>query len=531
MSLNFTMEPRVSFLTELLKEIDNCSLQIPRFQREYVWVWDQQRDLLCSIYEGLPIGSILVWSTKLANVKSHNQIGPFKLKEIDQETYSKMFIMDGLQRMTTLYATLFHPVGDDYDSLEGTDDYFIYCDLDADDIQSLFVRKIDIKNFGINDSGNFMPLRYVFDTKAFLKFQRQLPEDREDWIDKADEIVAVFKNYKIPVIPLESNEISLVTKSFERINTRGTVMSETHMLNALSYSDRFDLLKIISEYQESYLGEVEGWGEVDKDFILSLIKMELGFDIYFKNTDVVAENLNQKIVQKVFCAIKDFIAFSNEILNLNNAKLFPYKLQMYGLGYSFLQSEPLPNDVLKAWYIITTYTGAFGATARNSSYSLEDLKRYIQNKEFKWTLNIQPQVNVWRENVGFRSARMKAWGFALANKQDSTLQNRNSALNLITSYRGKYFRKPLELKTVSSKRPGHHFLIPPEKVKSFSIISLSEIEREAHFINDLLIDYLLSDDFDSFANEREDLIFNWELQNIVKPAAHLLGLKNITYNG
>lgn len=530
MSLNFTMEPRVSFLTELLKEIDNGTLQIPRFQREYVWVWEQQRDLLCSIYEGLPIGSILVWSTKLTTVKSHDKIGPFKLKVLSQKTYSKMFIMDGLQRMTTLYATLFHPEGEDYDSLEGTDDYYVYCDLDAEDIQNLFIRKIDIKFFGIKEFGNFMPLRYVFDTKAFLKFQRQLPESREDWIDKADEIVAVFKNYKIPVIPLESNEMSLVTKSFERINTRGTVMSETHMLNALSYSDGFDLLEIINQNQEQYLSEIEGWGDVEKDFILALIKMDLGFDIYYKDTDIIADKLNKEVLKKVFRAIRKFIEFSNERLHLNNANLFPYKLQMYGLAYSFLQSSPLSSDVLKAWYVITTYTGAFGATARNSSYSLNDLKNYINTKKFKWSLNIQPQVNVWRENVGFRSARMKAWGMALAKKQDLILNQDNEAAKLIANHKGKCFRKPIEFKGIDSKRAGYHFLMPPNKVKNFSIDKLSEIERESHFINELLMDYLHSRDFESFANERESLIFNWEMQNIVKPAAHLLSLKNINYN-
>jgi uncharacterized protein with ParB-like and HNH nuclease domain len=530
MSQKFSMEPRVSFLTELLKEIDDCTLQIPRFQREFVWAWEQQRDLLCSIYEGLPIGAILVWSTRLTNIKSYSSIGPFKLNNPMQDSYYKMYIMDGLQRMTTLYTTLLHPINDGYQSLSGTEDFLVYCDLESEKIEDLFVKKSEIQLDGNKIPKNYMPLRIVFDTKAVLKFQRSISEDNESWIDKSDEVVSTFKNYKIPIIPLESDKQELVTKSFERINTRGTTMSETHMLNALSYSDDFDLIEKLNEYRDEYLNDIVEWEYIDADFILAIIKMELGYDIYFKDTDKLAKELNEILLKKVFRAIRSFIDFSIKTMGLNSKALYPYKLQMYGLTYAFLQKQPPCKEALEAWFIITTYTGAFGTTARNSSNALNDLITYIETKKFTWTLKVPPQINVWRDNTSFRTARVKAWMQTLAKKQDIILNPLISSTKRIADHKGKLIKKPIELKGFTNKRAGSYFLVEPGKVKTFSIWELTAEQQEAHFLNDLLLKYLKDKRFEDFAQEREELIYNWEMQNIVKPAAHLLQISTIMYN-
>jgi hypothetical protein len=48
---------------ELIKSIDEGSIHIPEFQREFVWNEQKILDLLDSIYKKYPIGSLIFWVT------------------------------------------------------------------------------------------------------------------------------------------------------------------------------------------------------------------------------------------------------------------------------------------------------------------------------------------------------------------------------------------------------------------------------------------------------------------------------------
>ena len=222
MSDKFVMDPRVSFVTQILEEIEVGIIKIPRFQRELVWKWAQQRDLLCSIVEGIPIGSILVWSTNLDNITAYDAIGPFKLRyDINNSQASQqMYLMDGLQRMSTLYAFIKHPEHTSEDA--DLSKYQVFADLESTSISDMFLRKDEVIKEGNDpDSFQYLPLKVIFDQKKLMRFMRQIPPEKEHLIDKADDIVISFKNYKVPMIPMRSDKQELVTKSFERINTRG----------------------------------------------------------------------------------------------------------------------------------------------------------------------------------------------------------------------------------------------------------------------------------------------------------------------
>lgn len=527
MSSKFSIEPRVAFVSQLLAEINEGTLKIPRFQRTFVWDWDQQRDLLSSVLEGLPIGAILVWSTSLTNIASYDKIGPFRIKNLSGTEGSKsLFLMDGLQRMTTLYSMLHFPESS-ADSPEEIDKYKVYVDLNAENPTDMFVRAHDLKKFKLSlELDTLMPLSHVFDTRAFVKFSRELPPEREDLLDKADEVVSAFKNYKIPIVPLESDDQSLVTKSFERINTRGTTMSEVHMLNALSYSEDFDLLKKIEIYTKEYLSEYIADEDADFDFVLSVLKLQLNYDIYFKDTDALAQKVNDKILEEVFLGIKKFYEFSRNCFGIEKTSQYPYKLQPCAIAYSFVESNSLSTEKLKSWFYITTYTGAFGATARNSSSALSDFRELLRTGSLNWSLNMKPTTYKWDESIVLRSARMKAWALVLANHQTEIL--RNDVLQDFITYKGRCFKRPLELESCELKTPGC-FLIQRHDERPKSLTELSESECEAHFISQEMITLAAEKRFKEFSALREQKIYEWEVESIIKPAAETLKLKNLEF--
>jgi uncharacterized protein with ParB-like and HNH nuclease domain len=285
MSNQAILEPRVTYMENILADIDRGLLKVPRFQRREVWDWQAQKDLLCSIYEGLPIGSILLWQTNLDKISYRDSLGPFQLPTIEQNQHQS-YILDGLQRLTTLYSMVFHPSARKKPQAN-LDDYAVFCNLDETNIDDLFLRQIDLDRLKIaKDDPQYFPLKWVFQTKEMMRFQKKIDSEDELRIDKVDEIVAAFKNYKLPIVPLQSDDQNLVTKSFERVNTRGQIMSETHMLNALSYQqDQFELLALIDQFREQYLMDYPKWREgLEESFILMRLKIAVGMGPYDMQT-------------------------------------------------------------------------------------------------------------------------------------------------------------------------------------------------------------------------------------------------------
>ena len=46
-------------LKDILKKIDSATIQLPDFQRSYVWLDDDVRSLIASIAKGFPVGALL----------------------------------------------------------------------------------------------------------------------------------------------------------------------------------------------------------------------------------------------------------------------------------------------------------------------------------------------------------------------------------------------------------------------------------------------------------------------------------------
>jgi uncharacterized protein with ParB-like and HNH nuclease domain len=83
-------------LLVLLDQIDNGTVQLPEFQRGYVWNRDQVRGLMRSLYRRYPVGSLLLWQTRSEGVSARGS-------GIVPKGYVEL-LLDGQQRITSLYA-------------------------------------------------------------------------------------------------------------------------------------------------------------------------------------------------------------------------------------------------------------------------------------------------------------------------------------------------------------------------------------------------------------------------------------------
>lgn len=97
----FTTNPEK--LADLLSDVQNGYIQLPDFQRG--WVWDDERiqKLLISIINNFPIGAVMMLNTGGENSKFCS----VELKNVPRKNNKpKRLLLDGQQRLTALYQTL-----------------------------------------------------------------------------------------------------------------------------------------------------------------------------------------------------------------------------------------------------------------------------------------------------------------------------------------------------------------------------------------------------------------------------------------
>ena len=74
--------------------------KVPKFQRPFVWHAEQALNLLDSIANSYPIGSLLLWKTT-DKLIAERDIGDFCLPETPDLTPT-LYVLDGQQRLTVI---------------------------------------------------------------------------------------------------------------------------------------------------------------------------------------------------------------------------------------------------------------------------------------------------------------------------------------------------------------------------------------------------------------------------------------------
>ena len=104
------MSERIQMITHwkvvnLINELENGNLRIPRFQRAYVWEPSKVVKLLNSMYKEYPIGTFFLWETDGGMECFCRKVPQLDLPD-RPEAGRFSFILDGQQRITSLYVGL-----------------------------------------------------------------------------------------------------------------------------------------------------------------------------------------------------------------------------------------------------------------------------------------------------------------------------------------------------------------------------------------------------------------------------------------
>jgi len=252
-------------LTSLLSECAEGALQLPDFQRSWVWDEERIRSLISSVSRGFPVGAIMTLRT---GGPVRFQPRPVEGTDVTDRAPDAL-LLDGQQRMTSLYQVLVRgkPIRTVTPRQQKVVRWF-YIDIrkaldetvDRDEaiisvpegrqITSDFGRHIDLDlTTRANEIDNLLfPVHELLNPGKWQKeyIQRHMSEDFEQhfelWNAFESQVIANFANYLVPVIELDkSTSKEAVCVVFEKVNTGGKALDAFELITATYAADNYQL--------------------------------------------------------------------------------------------------------------------------------------------------------------------------------------------------------------------------------------------------------------------------------------------------
>lgn len=265
-------------ISELMISINKGAIQLPDFQRGWVWEDGRIKALIASITNNYPVGAAMFLEYGNDNIR-------FKYRVIEGVTATDVIptelILDGQQRLTSIYSSLYSRNAVHTRTDKGKKIFRYYyidikkaCDPNCDRVDAIFSvpeTRIITSNFGRNIELDLSDRTKEFENKMFpLNLILDFPEE-QNWQNEYyafynynQEIIKEFTEfnkkiimqtlqYKIPVISLgKDTPKEAVCQVFENVNTGGVSLTVSELVTAIFAMDDFELRKDWEERKAKY---------------------------------------------------------------------------------------------------------------------------------------------------------------------------------------------------------------------------------------------------------------------------------------
>ncbi len=246
----------------MMRSVAEGKVQLPDFQRGWVWTDDHIRSLLASVSLSYPIGAVMMLRTGNPDVR-------FKMRPLEGATppagqNPDLLLLDGQQRLTSLFQALASgKVVDTRDSRDKAVKRWYYIDMQVatdpeKDREDAFISVPEdrkVKNFRgevIADystpelergAGVFPVALILSDYEDWAEEYRDLSHTHKDhWKKFRKSVIELFRDYQIPVITLDkSTPKEAVCQVFEKVNTGGVSLTVFELLTATFAADDYHL--------------------------------------------------------------------------------------------------------------------------------------------------------------------------------------------------------------------------------------------------------------------------------------------------
>ena len=404
-----TFETNEPSLGEYLRQIERGDIQLPDFQRG--WVWDDVaiRELIASVTRAYPIGAVMLLETGGEGGNFLPRL--FAGVRLDEPPEPGRLVLDGQQRLTSLFLALMsgEAVPTRTEKREEVKRLY-YLDmavcLDADKdrfdaVISIPETKITTADFGRTvvrdvttsdreyDEGMF-PLNRTF--TAFFEWASgyrkhfKYDPDKCAFLDRFQEnIWQPITQYKLPVIELKKETPKeAVCQVFEKVNTGGVTLTAFEIVTATFAADGFRLREDWTAREErlgeyhTVLGGVGGSDFLQAVTLIASYKRsrDLGSAVSVRRRDVLGLTLDEykANADDVERGLKKAARLLN-VERIFDERNLPYGTQLVPLAAvcAYLDDRFQENAVrrkLARWYWCGVFGEMYGG-ANETRYALD----------------------------------------------------------------------------------------------------------------------------------------------------------------
>ncbi|MCY3786464.1 MAG: DUF262 domain-containing protein [bacterium] len=417
-------------LSDLLRKGASGLLQLPDFQRSWIWDDDHIVSLLASISLSYPIGAVMTLRTGNPEVNFRPRL--LEGVELEKDQEPEFMLLDGQQRMTSLLLALHSPMPVPTRDARGKDllrHYYAsidacinpFADREDEGIVSVpanrkmttdFGRKValDLSSREAEIAAGHFPLDIVLDGNETMDWQMAYlsdgPGESTDRLDKwkrfTEAVIKPFTSYQVPAIELaKSTPKEAVCQVFEKVNTGGVSLTVFELLTATFAIDDFNLRDDWKARKESF-DEYPVLGQFSATDFLQVVTLLATLEA---RVDHIANGHEGDRAPAVSCKRKDVLRLSlvdyrkwadraspallRAVAFLHSEHVFssrdlPYTTQLVPLSaiLAVLGHDAEghgPNQQLRQWYWCGVFGEMYGgATETRFANDLQDVVAWIR---------------------------------------------------------------------------------------------------------------------------------------------------------
>ena len=425
------IDVRRESLATILNEIRSGSLQVPRFQREFVWTLAKTRDLLDSLYKEFPIGTFFLWRAPDGIPPLSRPLNELGIQKPAPGTHVS-YILDGQQRLTSLYCVV------NGIRIDSRDYGHISIDLDAatrfdknkdeDFNDAIFVSRLP-------DNKRYVTVRDLLGANALIMIEN-IPVE---WKPAFHKIYNIFQTYPFSVVWIQEQTLADAIVIFQRINQAGQRLSRYDLVCANIWREDFDFRKQVSEVNHAL--ERKGFGLIDETIFTQ------AFALILSNQCTTLAELSLETEQvkteweNVTRALELAIEFSANNLGVKKAEYLPYRGQLVVLAYYFYHRKgssisAKEREMLWNWFWRVVLNERYSSTSpMKMAEDATKMRGFMKGEEA--VFNYPPAITldeILRTKMGSASSALRNGVLCmLALKQPCNFKD-NSPINLSDNF-------------------------------------------------------------------------------------------------
>ncbi len=387
-------------LPDILSDIVKGKVQLPDFQRGWVWDDDHIRSLLVSVARSFPVGAVMLLET---GGEARFQLRPVEGVELPPGSSPELLILDGQQRLTTLTQVLALKTAvktrtDKGKAIQRHYYWHIPTALEGgerleDAIIAVEEDKVERTNFGKDIKLNlstpeyeyqrmYFPCDQTLDWAGWLQgLNKNNPEHLSQFLLFQQLVLNKFSSYQVPVIQLhKTTSKEAVCLVFEKVNTGGVPLNVFELMTATFAADGYNLRddwygskerKVVSRFErmckEPVLEQVETTDYLQAITMLHTLEKH-NADLAAGKRDKQVTPVSAKRVSILGLELVDYQKWADPVEqgfmlvakflrkeHVRDPRELPYRTQLAPLAavLALIKEkwlEPKINDKLSRWY-------------------------------------------------------------------------------------------------------------------------------------------------------------------------------------